>query len=170
MDYRRKEEASGKKREKSASVSMERKDRGRSPGRKKEGKRDVRAGYGEYQRLDADREKDEDRSIANSNSTDNDLKRLYDRVTFSVKTAMNRYYPGSKDFDRKLKREICSEEMYSQLARELSLLLREKITESFKAYNMVESLEGIEFTRDNEEYIRTEVHGYLESTIPLTQL
>ena len=59
-------------------------------------------------------------------------------------SVMNKYFPGSEDFDMRLYK-IKSAEDYSRLAKQLSCDIREKIKTSYMAYNM-NSLEGSIFS------------------------
>jgi len=114
------------------------------------------------------RDMEEDNNVVSSTVTtteEDDVKRLHCRVAHSVKSAMNKYFPGSEDFERK-QYKIDTEELYTRLAKKLSHKLREKIKESYKAMNNINSLEGIQFTPDHEGFIKVEVDSYFED-LPL---
>ena len=105
--------------------------------------------------------------VPNSEKTpeEEDVRRFHSRVATAVMSVMNKYFPGSDDFDRRLYK-IKSAEDYSRLAKQLSCDIREKIKTSYMAYNM-NSLEGIIFTGDHHEYIKTEVDSFFENMPPV---
>ena len=95
-----------------------------------------------------------------------EVKRLHTRVGQAVMKRMNKYWPGAEEFVRGCQK-IETAEDYSKLARQLSRDLREKIKESYRDYHR-DSLEGIRFTPDHEEYININVESYFEK-LPLVR-
>ena len=95
-----------------------------------------------------------------------EVKRLHARVGQAVMKRMNKYWPGAEEFVRGCQK-IETAEDYSKLARQLSRDLREKIKESYRDYHR-DSLEGIRFTPDHEEYININVESYFEK-LPLVR-
>lgn len=89
---------------------------------------------------------------------DND--RLHRKVAHTVMKNLNKYYPGSEEFDPS-QPKIGNSKEYARLATQFSHSLRNKIEESFEAYNL--TLEGIELTGDHELYIRTEIESHFET-------
>jgi len=89
-----------------------------------------------------------------------EVDRLHRKVATKVMKTLNRYYPGSEDFNKD-EYKIGSAEEYSKLAKEFSHRLRRQVKESYEAYHG--TLEGIALTGDHEQFIRTEVESYFES-------
>ena len=110
----------------------------------------------------------QDRSISSTMTTieEESVRRLHLRVVQSVKEALKKYRPGAPGFIRGLQK-IRTEADYCSIAETLSNQLRDKIIESYQAYNNQESLEGIKFTGDHKMFIETEVDSYFES-LPIT--
>ena len=73
---------------------------------------------------------------------------------------MNKFWPGADQFVRGCQKIRTTEE-YSRLAKQLSRDLREKLIESYRLYNG-DSLQGISFTLEFEEYIKTTIESYFE--------
>ena len=90
-----------------------------------------------------------------------EVKRLHNRVAQVVMTTMNKYWPGAEKFVRGCQK-IRTEEEYSRLAKQLSRDLREKIKESYRLYHG-DSLEGIRFTMDHNEYVKINVEEFFEN-------
>ena len=91
---------------------------------------------------------------------------MHFRVGQAVMSRMNKYWPGAEEFEGCQK--IRTEEEYSKLAKQLSRDLREKIKESYRLYHHRDSLEGIRFTLDHNEYIKVNVESYFEE-LPLVR-
>ena len=89
-----------------------------------------------------------------------EVKRLHNKVAETVMMTMNQYWPGAEEFIRGCQK-IRTEEDYSRLAKQLSRDLREKLKESYRLYHG-DSLQGISFTLDFEEYIKTTIESYFE--------
>merc|ERR1711915_844442 len=89
-----------------------------------------------------------------------EVDRLHRKVATKVMKTLNRYYPGSEDFNPD-EYKIGSAQEYSKLAKEFSHRLRRQVKESYEAYHG--TLEGIALTGDHEQFIRTEFDSYFES-------
>ena len=92
---------------------------------------------------------------------------MHKRVAQAVMMRMNKYWPGAEEFVEG-SQKIRTAEEYSRLAKQLSRNLREKIKEGYRLYHG-DSLEGIRFTGDNDEYIRITVESYFEK-LPLVRM
>jgi len=90
-----------------------------------------------------------------------DIQRLHRRVANNVMNSLNKYYPGSEEFEPHL-HKIASPEEYSAIAKKLSHDLRRRIKESYEAYNDG-NLEGIRLTPDNVAFIENEVERFFEN-------
>ena len=100
-------------------------------------------------------------SSSRVSSLDDDVKRLHARVAKIVKDNLNKYYQDARDLDK-----IATAEDYQRIAKQMSHQLRDKIKESYEAYNG--SLEGIMLTGDHAAMIESEVERYFEK-IPLVK-
>ena len=109
---------------------------------------------------------DQDISSVLTSVEEENIGRLHLRVVQAVKEAMNKYYPPAPGFVRGLQK-IRSEGDYFRTAERFSNDLREKIIASYRAFNNIESLEGIKFTADHKLFIETEIDSYFE-TLPVT--
>jgi len=93
-------------------------------------------------------------------TVEDDIQRLHNRVAYHVMTNMNKYYSGSKECLPRF-HKISSSEEFTEISRRLSHDLRDKIKESYKAYNKDE-LEGIRLTPDHVAFIENEVERFFE--------
>ena len=94
-------------------------------------------------------------------TVDEDIQRLHKRVAQHVMDNLNKYYPGSDEFQPHL-HKITSPEEYTKIARTLSRDLRKRIKEGYEAYNNGE-LEGIRLTPDHKAFIEHEVERFFEN-------
>jgi len=93
-------------------------------------------------------------------SVGEEVDRLHRNVANRVMKSMNKYYPGTDEFDP-AHHKIGSLDQYTKLAKQFSHQLRTKIKESYQAYHS--TLVGIKLTWDQELFIRNEVDRHFEA-------
>ena len=94
-----------------------------------------------------------------TDSTLEAIDRLHRRVANLVMENINKYYPGTDDFDPAL-HKLRDEDDYSRTARKLSHNIRSKIKDSYEAYNG--TLEGISLTGDHKAFIKSQVERHFD--------
>jgi len=95
-------------------------------------------------------------------SVGEEVDRLHRNVANKVMKSMNKYYPGTDEFDPD-HHKIGSLDQYTKLAKQFSHQFRTKIKESYQAYHS--TLAGIKLTWDQELFIMNEVDRHFE-TVP----
>ena len=94
------------------------------------------------------------------------IERLHRRVANLVMENINKYYPGTEDFDPAL-HKIHDKDDYTRTAKMLSHSIRAKIKVSYEAYNG--TLEGISLTGDHKAFIKSQVERHFDQ-IPIIQI